>query len=230
MKDTIYTIPVSEVFEPREGCPICRMRDTLEERCLEYIMGAAMMEPDVRQETNKVGFCADHFQRMLPRKNRLAIGLMLQSHLDYIDKEIVSARAPGMGKDKRPALGEEIREGCYICGRVKTAMDRMLDNMLGMWVKEESFRTLFAEQEYVCFTHYSLLTQAASLRLPKKQLPLFMEAVSALTKRRLLALKADVDSFCTSFDYRAARDGPLSQETKTSLERSAAYLTSREMT
>ena len=53
MKDTIYTIPVSEVFEPKEGCPLCRMRDTLEERCLEYIMGAAMMEPDVRQDTNR---------------------------------------------------------------------------------------------------------------------------------------------------------------------------------
>ena len=28
MRDSIYTIPISEVFEPKCGCPICRMRDT----------------------------------------------------------------------------------------------------------------------------------------------------------------------------------------------------------
>ena len=27
MRDSIYTIPISEVFEPKCGCPICRMRD-----------------------------------------------------------------------------------------------------------------------------------------------------------------------------------------------------------
>ena len=32
MRDSIYTIPVSEVFEPMDGCPICRMRNTIEEK------------------------------------------------------------------------------------------------------------------------------------------------------------------------------------------------------
>ncbi len=32
MREDICTIPISEVFEPKEGCPICRMRDTLENR------------------------------------------------------------------------------------------------------------------------------------------------------------------------------------------------------
>ena len=81
MRDNIYTIPVSEVFEPKCGCPICRMRDMLEKRCIEYIMGAAMMEPDIRIETNKAGFCTDHFQMMLGQKNRLSLALMLESHL-----------------------------------------------------------------------------------------------------------------------------------------------------
>ena len=30
MRDSIYTIPVSEVFEPKCGCPICAMERTLE--------------------------------------------------------------------------------------------------------------------------------------------------------------------------------------------------------
>ena len=52
MRESILTIPVNEVFEPREGCPICAMRNTVEQHISEYIMGAAMMEPDVRMETN----------------------------------------------------------------------------------------------------------------------------------------------------------------------------------
>ena len=51
MRESILTIPVTDIFEPKCGCPICRLRDTLEQRTVEYIMGAAMMEPDVRIET-----------------------------------------------------------------------------------------------------------------------------------------------------------------------------------
>ncbi len=61
MRESILTIPINEVFEPREGCPICAMRNTVEQHICEYIMGAAMMEPDVREETNALGFCHTHF-------------------------------------------------------------------------------------------------------------------------------------------------------------------------
>ena len=36
MRDDICTIPVSEVFEVNDGCPICRMRDIIEERIIEW--------------------------------------------------------------------------------------------------------------------------------------------------------------------------------------------------
>ena len=75
MRESILTIPVSEIFEPKCGCPICRMRDMLEQRTVEYIMGAAMMEPDVRMETNRLGFCKTHFEQMRACKNRLSLRL-----------------------------------------------------------------------------------------------------------------------------------------------------------
>ena len=61
MREDICSIPISEIFEPKDGCPFCRMRDMLEDRMATYITGAAMMEPDVRIETNRQGFCKDHF-------------------------------------------------------------------------------------------------------------------------------------------------------------------------
>lgn len=93
MQDSIYTIPVSEVFDPKCGCPICAMRNMLENRCIEYIMGAAMMEPDVRIETNKTGFCKEHFDKMLKARNRLSLALMLESHLAEVREKIMDAKS-----------------------------------------------------------------------------------------------------------------------------------------
>ena len=80
MREDITSIPVSEVFEPKDGCPICCMRNLLEQRVAEYITGAAMMEPDVRIETNKLGFCYDHYRLILKQRNRLGVALMNRSN------------------------------------------------------------------------------------------------------------------------------------------------------
>lgn len=100
MRDDITSIPISEVFEPRDGCPICRLRNTLEDRVVEYITGAAMMEPDVRIETNKQGFCIDHYRMMLKKRNRLGVALILESHLDEMEKRIY-AGPPLLGKSAK---------------------------------------------------------------------------------------------------------------------------------
>ena len=74
MTEKIYTIPINEQFDicsadKSEGCPICRLYNDLENNELELILGAAMMEPDTRIKTNEKGFCIEHYQMMLQRKN-----------------------------------------------------------------------------------------------------------------------------------------------------------------
>ncbi|MDR0987152.1 MAG: DUF6062 family protein, partial [Ruminococcus sp.] len=103
MRESILTIPITEVLEPNDecSCPLCRMENELCERTVEYIMGAAMMEPDVRIETNKLGFCDKHFARMLKQKNRLSLALMLQTHLDKISQDVLESKKPLLKKDKR---------------------------------------------------------------------------------------------------------------------------------
>ena len=88
MRQDICTIPISEVFEVNDGCPICRMRETVEKHLIYYIMGAAMMEPDVRIETNRLGFCERHFDMMLANRGRLQLALVLESHIAEINKNI----------------------------------------------------------------------------------------------------------------------------------------------
>ena len=60
--EQIYTIPVNEAFEAVTGgdnctCPFCLMYNRLEDNELDLILGASMMEPDVRLKTNELGFC-----------------------------------------------------------------------------------------------------------------------------------------------------------------------------
>ena len=83
MEEKIYTIPVTQAFEKKEGCPFCRLKKELENTELELIMGASMMEPDVRIKTNEQGFCRRHFDKMFEMKNRLSLALMLESHLKH---------------------------------------------------------------------------------------------------------------------------------------------------
>ena len=82
--EQIYTIPVNEAFEASAadagcGCPLCTLYTRLQENELELILGASMMEPDVRQKTNLQGFCRRHYGMMFQRKNRLGLGLMLSA-------------------------------------------------------------------------------------------------------------------------------------------------------
>lgn len=234
MRDSIYTIPVSEVFEPMDGCPICRLRDTLEKRCVEYIMGAAMMEPDIREETNKAGFCSFHFQKMLHSRNRLSIALMLESHLDYIKKDIFGQKQrvdvkQGIFRkgDSRLDQTKNMTKTCYVCDKIQWALSRMVDTTLNLWEKEESFRELYAKQPVLCLEHYTLLADRAQAKMSRKSLPGFMEATTSLTKKYLDQLKEDVSSFCRLYDYRNAGKGEPEESVVTSVERAIWYLTSR---
>ncbi|MDR1438577.1 MAG: DUF6062 family protein [Clostridiales bacterium] len=93
MKESIYTIPISEAFGRLDGCPLCSLERGLEAASLEYVMGAAMMEPDVRAKTNEQGFCSAHLSKMLAMNNRLSLSLLLESHLIEIGKGLFAGAA-----------------------------------------------------------------------------------------------------------------------------------------
>ena len=46
------------------------------------------MEPDIRIETNKLGFCEYHYDKMILRRGRLQLALMLQTHINEINEGV----------------------------------------------------------------------------------------------------------------------------------------------
>lgn len=228
MRADITSIPVSDVFEPRDGCPICRLRDLLEKRVAEYITGAAMMEPDVRIETNRLGFCIDHYRLILKQRNRLGVALILESHLAEMETEVFKG-LPILGKSgrKQAKSASERTETCFLCQQVDWAMERMLATVCRLWENEEDFRKLFAEQPQLCLPHFTALVEAAEKSMTKKRVPDFAKAASAISRRTLNELQGDVSHFCKMFDYRSSSEGADWGNSRDAVERAVQYLTTR---
>lgn len=227
MREDICTIPIHEVFEPKDGCPLCRMRDMLEDRMATYITGAAMMEPDVRMETNRLGFCESHFRQILMRGSRLSVALILESLLHEMDEEIFEGAKPdpkSAAKKVVPTI-EKREKSCFICENIEKNMDHLNSTVVTMWQKDEEFRQLFAQQPYICLPHCRTLLRATQ-KLPKKEATALNEVILSLSRQYLQEVNADVTHFCRMFDYR--NNGGDWGNSRDSIERSIRYITSRD--
>ncbi|MBQ8350782.1 MAG: hypothetical protein IJY20_01900 [Clostridia bacterium] len=232
--EQIYTIPVNEAFDASAadhacGCPMCALYNRLEENELDLILGASMMEPDVRQKTNELGFCHRHYGMMFTRKNRLGLGLILESHFEKVKRDLsgegLGALFGGAGNDAIKKLGK-LEESCYVCGRIETNLSRMFDTVLLLYRQDSAFRRKLAAQPYFCLPHYRRLLTLAKTSMSKKEFAEFYATISELEQRYAETLSGDVSWFCKKFDYRY-QDEPWNNA-KDAVERSIRFLSGNE--
>jgi len=227
--EQIYTIPVNEAFEASAadascGCPFCALYNKLEDNELELILGASMMEPDVRIQTNKEGFCRTHYDMMFVRKNRLGMALTLESHIDELKKGIKDGglfSAPGSNAIKR--IGE-LECSCYVCRRIDFNFSHMIETAVYLWDEDEAFMDKLKAQPYFCLPHYNALLTVARERLGKKKFPEFEKACATIEDAYIEKLGNDVSWFCKKFDYRY--DSEPWYDSKDAVERAIKFLRS----
>ncbi len=218
MREDICSIPVSEVFAVKDGCPICRLYDTLEKRMVDYIMGDAMMEPDVRTETNQKGFCRRHYDQMGDCRAKLAFSLVLGTHIDRL-----MALKPAELERELPAL----QQSCFVCEKIEWGLSRLLDTVFRLYETEPEFRAVFQSQPYFCLRHYALLLRGVAAKKVKKQKKAFLTDLHTAAHRRGEELRGRLQAFSNSFDYRADHSAPMPQEVKDSLRDAVEYLTGK---
>lgn len=214
----IYTIPVNEAFdksqaEPAEGCPFCTLFRKLEEDELEIILGASMMEPDIRKKTNEQGFCLTHYRRMLGRRRRLGMGLILESHLAEVKKKARSLSS---------LLALE--QDCYVCTRIEKNLSAMIATAVYLFETDPAFRKKCEAQPYYCLPHYRAMLDYAKKKCSRKVYAAFSETVEATESAYLEKLTGDVSWFCKKFDYRY--DEEPWYDAKDAIERSIRFLSS----
>ncbi len=216
MREDICTIPVNDAFLEKDGCPICRMRSMLEERALEYITGAAMMEPDVRIVTNKQGFCGEHMGKLAARRSSLPLALMLQTHLEDLGESLF------LKNDKDGKIAAARLSTCFICEKVEWGMEHMLQTVYVSFERDREFRALMEEQPTICLPHYQLLLSGIKKSGLKRYSDEFRACIRTLAERQLNELNADLKHFCSMFDYRNNGSDDWGNS-KTAIERTVRF-------
>jgi hypothetical protein len=231
MAEQLYTIPINEAFEAYDGCALCRLRRKLETQSLQYIMGAAMMEPDIRIVTNKLGFCHQHYEAMLGMGNRLSLALMLESHLQYLQEQIPGPedKKPGrLGKFKKydgPDPGEAmeaLHSTCYVCARVADFEKKYISNVIYIYKKDPTFREKLQKQPYLCLHHAGALLSQGKQDLSEADYLRLEQDILTLVRQHLTTLRQNVTTFCRSFDHENAGK-PLTQAARYAVEGAVSF-------
>jgi len=220
--EQLYTIPVNEAFDAaaKEGdCPICRLKSYFESNELSIMLGGALMEPDIRKRTNKLGFCGIHAEKLLKGDNRLGFALILESHLAEVEKAVAPSLSGADGSAKKVA---EITRSCYICSRAGLNLERAVGTMFKLYEDEDEFREKLKRQSHFCLPHYETLLTESAKKLSKKDRTRFYDDIRTVELTYIKELTGDVSWFCKKFDYRY--DAEPWKNSKDAPERATAFL------
>lgn len=211
LKEQLYTIPVNDAFSVDCECPICEMYKELEKNAVEFTMGPSYMEDDVREVTDKVGFCTNHIRKLLKMENKLGISLVLHSHMVKTNKDIKQlSQSNGKSsslfkkKDISPLTDylHTLNSSCYVCNRIEETFKRYLRTIHYLWDKEESFKKKYAASKGFCTKHYEDLLVEARNNLSGSSLDNFIEETNRIYLENMQRVTDDLEWFIDKFDYR----------------------------
>lgn len=231
MKETIYTIPINEVYDGDFECPLCALRSRLEEEAVEYALGAAMMEPDFRIESNEKGYCQRHFSMLFQNNNKLSLALVLDTHLEELRAGLEKFEKSAERLDEKGGLFKKSVQGfsrelcafldkkdasCAICDKIDKTMERYVSILLEMWATESDFKEKFAVSKGACLPHFNQLVKAAAKNMKATDANKFISLLAKKQAGELLRIQEDIHKFTLKFDYRnadmewgTAKDAPI---------------------
>ena len=188
------------------------------------------MEPDIRVQVNRKGFCRKHHAMLFGMKNRLGHALMLESHtaetrdelrksLSAIKKSAEEISAAGL-KDKmegrvraaKEALRAEaenftrLEDRCIMCESIQENMERYLHTFFHLYRNDTEFRNAFLVGKGLCLPHLGRILGMAADELPGKELTPFVDAVCDLETASLDRIQEDISWFIRKFDYRFEKE------------------------
>ncbi|MCI9321451.1 MAG: hypothetical protein HFH05_15545 [Lachnospiraceae bacterium] len=219
MKEQLYTIPLNDAVNAGDECPFCFIERSIEQDLLDFVLGSgsSYMEADIREMTDKAGFCRAHFQKMFDYGNTLGNAWILKTHYMKMIGEMQKAFAsvkPGKSVFKNKfrkaaesgnAVGMWVREkeaSCYICNQYKDTYARYLDTFFYLWKQDADFREKIKNSKGFCLSHTGDLCEAADCKLADKERESFYEILTPLMESNMKRLAEDVAWMVEKFDYR----------------------------
>lgn len=219
MKEQLYTIPLNDAISADDECPFCFIERRIEQDLLDFVLGssASYMEADIRELTDKAGFCRPHFQKMFDYGNTLGNAWILKTHYRRMISEMKSefkGFRPGKSslkeKLRRSAEGgnsivswvREKKSSCYICSQYRETYTRYMDTFFYLWKQDPAFQENIKKSKGFCLSHFGDLCEAADGRLNDREKEAFYQAMFPLMETNMERLSEDVSWLVEKFDYR----------------------------
>ena len=192
---------IYQEFKPGCECPLCRIRNILENRLTEQYLNDAVMEDDQRKKVNEKGFCAHHTQMMLARKNKLSLALQQVTRITTLKGrlEITDNVKHAL---KQAEYFAACGKTCVICDSVEESMVRYYKTIAEMYNGEAKFKEVLLKTDGFCLEHYAALLRHAKYAHGSQSA--YVYDLSKLQKTAMNKLLEDLYTFCSKHDYRNA--------------------------
>ena len=146
MKEKLYTIPLNDAVNANDECPFCFIERELEQNSLNFVLGnsSSYMESDIRDQTDKAGFCKIHMKKMFDYGNTLGNTLILQTHYHKLREEMKKqfdsftlGKSSILGRFRRSDAGTDKNTlaawvaskdcSCFICQNISDTFARYVE-------------------------------------------------------------------------------------------------------
>lgn len=221
MKEKLYEIPLNDALDEGDECPFCFLERKAEQELMDFVLGsgASYMESDVRESTDKAGFCRIHQKKMFEYGNALGNGWILKTYYKKLIKEMqeefkdfapekislknrLTGKA-GKGENINPvsAWVAEKEKTCYICDRFSENFERYMATFFHLYKKDEAFRRKVEGSKGFCLHHFGDLCSGADKYLNDGERKEFYPFLLHLMEENLERVSGDIDWFIEKFDY-----------------------------
>lgn len=201
----ISTAPIFSEFTPDCECPMCKLEKITVENVLFQFLNDAVMEDDTRAKVNKLGFCADHFDMLFGRQNKLSVALQAITRMRTLNKEIQPVKDVKSAKKQAEKLSK-LTSTCIVCSIVDDHMRRYAETVAQLYANDKDFVKQFKEVKGFCMKHYVLLLERSNLAGFKAKE--YLATLTNLQHANLERLEGELQWFCDKHDYRN-REKPL---------------------
>lgn len=218
MKERLYTIELTDAIKSGDECPFCYIERNLEHAAIEFVLGSSYMESDIREKTDRQGFCRKHTKMMYDYGNTLGNAWIIKSRLEYL-RDGLKARIEGEIPEKAAAFWGRKKVGkgngissfirdeeshCYICGRIKETYDRVQNTFVYMMKHEKEFLQMLKQSRGCCINHFAGLMEVCERDLNQKEKEALFPVLFSQLEEELRRIQGDIDWMIEKYDYRNA--------------------------
>ena len=221
MKEKLYTIELMDAVKSGDECPFCYLERMLEQQAIEFVLGSSYMESDVRDLTDRQGFCRKHTKIMFDYGNSLGNAWILKTRMKYLREQLkkemnqfTPSKPSLFGKLKKQETASngvsawihDQESHCYVCGRIEETYRRMLDTFVYLAKKDAEFMDIMKQSKGFCIHHFADLMDVCEAGMSEQDKKVWYPVLFDLMEKNLDRIQEDIDWFIEKFDYLHQND------------------------